>query len=103
MYALIETGGQQFKIKQGDFVKVEKLDGVVGDTVELDKVLFVQSDDGVKVGKPYVAGAKVIGEIIEQGRNKKVVVFRYIRRKGYQKKRGHRQAFTGLKIAQIIA
>jgi large subunit ribosomal protein L21 len=102
MYALIETGGQQLKVKEGDLVKVAKLTGAVGEKVELDKVLMLRTDDGVKIGKPYVAGAKVVGEIIEQGRAKKVVVFRYIRRKGYQKKRGHRQMFTGVKIAQII-
>jgi large subunit ribosomal protein L21 len=102
MYAVFETGGQQFKAQVGDLLKVEKLEGAVGDTVEIDAVLMLRTDDGVKIGSPHVAGAKVIGEIVEQGRAKKVLVVKHRRRKGYEKKQGHRQLFTALKIARIV-
>lgn len=103
MYAVIETGGQQFKVREGDILNVEKLDGDVGATVELDKVLFVRDEKDVKIGAPYVKGAKVVGEIMAQDRAKKVLVFKYKRRKGYRKKNGHRQHFTQLKISQIVS
>ncbi|NLH47624.1 MAG: 50S ribosomal protein L21 [Myxococcales bacterium] len=102
MYALIETGGQQFKVQEGDLLKVEKLAGGVGDKVELDKVMMIRGESDTKIGAPYLAGAKVIGEIVAQGKARKVVIFKYRRRKGFQKKRGHRQPFTQLKIAQIL-
>ena len=102
MYAVIETGGQQYKVSEGETLKVEKLDGDVGATVELDKVLFVRTDSEIKVGSPYVPGAKVKCEIVGQERGKKVVVFKFKRRIGYRKKRGHRQHYTRLKIAQIM-
>ena len=102
MYAVIETGGQQFKVSEGETLRVEKLDGDVGATVELDKVLFVRTDSTIKVGSPYVPGAKVIGQIIGQERSEKVVVFKFKRRTGYHKKSGHRQHYTKLKISQIV-
>ena len=102
MYALIESGGQQFKVQEGDLLKVEKLVGEVGDQVEIDHVLLIRNEEDVKIGKPYVAGAKVVGEIVQQGRFPKITIFKYKRRKGYENKRGHRQPFTQLKIAQIV-
>lgn len=102
MYAILETGGKQFRVQEGDVLKVEKLDGNVGDTIELDKVLLVRSEEDVKVGKPYVEGAKVLGEIVAQDRHKKVTVFRFLRRKDFKRKKGHRQHFTQLKISQIV-
>lgn len=102
MYAVIETGGQQFRVQEGDLVKIEKIEGGIGEQVELDKVLLIRSDQDVKVGRPYVEGAKVIGEIVDQNRAKKVIIFKYKRRKGYMKKQGHRQLFTAVKIARIV-
>jgi len=101
MYAVIETGGQQFKIAPGEQLKVDKLDGEVGASVTLDKVLMVRTDDDLKVGDPYLQGAKVTGEILEQGRHKKVIVFKFKRRKGYKRTKGHRQDFTKIKINSI--
>ena len=101
MYAVIETGGQQFKIAPGEQLKVDKLDGEVGASVTLDKVLMVRTDDDLKVGDPYLQGAKVSGEILEQGRHKKVIVFKFKRRKGYKRTKGHRQDFTKIKINSI--
>ena len=103
MYAVIETGGQQFKVAAGETLKVEKLEGDVGSEVILDKILMVKTDDGVKVGNPYLEGAQVKAEIVDQDRDKKVIVFKYKRRKGYKKMRGHRQHFTKIKISTIVA
>ncbi|HPM78891.1 MAG TPA: 50S ribosomal protein L21 [bacterium] len=103
MYALIETGGQQFKVQEGQTIKVERIEGEVGAQIELDKVLLVRSDSDVKVGAPYLNGAKVLGEIVAQDRNKKVVIFKYKRRKDYHKKVGHRQPYTALKITKITS
>jgi large subunit ribosomal protein L21 len=102
MYAVIETGGQQFRVKEGDLLKVEKLTGEIGDKIELDKVLFLRTETDTKVGSPYVEGAKVVGEIVDQNRHRKVIVFKFKRRKGFKRLRGHRQAFTALKIASIV-
>ncbi|HPQ67660.1 MAG TPA: 50S ribosomal protein L21 [bacterium] len=103
MYALIETGGQQFKVQEGQTIKVERIEGEVGAQIELDKVLLVRTDSDVKVGAPYLNGAKVLGEIVAQDRNKKVIVFKYKRRKDYHKKVGHRQPYTALKITKITS
>jgi len=100
MYAVIRTGGKQYKVAQGDLLKVEKLDGAVGDTVELDEVLMVGGDQ-VKVGNPLVAGAKVKARIVEQGKDKKVLVFHSKRRKGTRKLYGHRQPLTRLQVTAI--
>ena len=101
MYAVIETGGQQFKVKVGDTLKIEKIEGDVGQTVNFDKILLVQSDDAVKIGSPYVEGASVQSQILAQQRHRKVIVYKYKRRKGYDKKRGHRQYFTKVRITNI--
>ncbi len=101
MYAVIESGGQQLKITTGELIKLEKLPGEIGDQVTLDKVLMVKTDDDLHIGAPYLKTAKVSGEIIAQERAKKIIVFKFKRRKGYRKKQGHRQYFTQVKINSI--
>ena len=101
MYAIIETGGKQYKVAVGDKVKVEKLVVDEGGEVVFDKVIAVKGDDGLKAGAPYVEGAKVVGEVTEQGKHKKVVVVHYKPKKTIRKKNGHRQAFTQVKIEKI--
>jgi large subunit ribosomal protein L21 len=103
MYAVISTGGKQYQVAQGERIRVEKLSGAVGDTVEIDEVLLVSDGEEVKVGQPMVEGAKVLARIIEQDRAKKIVVFKKKRRKGYRRKQGHRQPFTALEIQEISA
>ena len=103
MYAVVKTGGKQYRVAEGDVVKVEKLDGEPGQTVELDEVLLVGSGADVTVGKPVVEGAKVSAEIVDQDRDRKVLVFKFRRRKRYRRKNGHRQPFTALKITAISA
>jgi len=103
MYAIIRTGGKQYQVAAGDTLRVEKLQGNIGDTVELSDVLLVADGDDVRIGRPVVDGAKVVAKIAEQGKAKKVLVFKKKRRKGYQVKRGHRQQFTALKIEEISA
>lgn len=101
MYAVIQTGGKQYKVTEGEILKVEKLDGVAGETLTIDKVLMIKDDNGTRIGSPTVQNARVVAEVIEQGRNKKVVVYKYKRRKNYRRKQGHRQAFTRIKIEKI--
>jgi len=102
MYAVIKTGGKQYRVSEGDRLRVEKLPGAVGDKLEFDQVLMVGGEK-VSVGAPLVAGAKVNAEIVGQGRSKKIVVFKIKRRKGYRRKAGHRQAFTELKVTGVSA
>jgi large subunit ribosomal protein L21 len=103
MYAVIQTGGKQYRVEPGQTVKVEKLAGDAGTQIVFDQVLLVSSGDGgdVKLGKPMVAGAKVTGEIVEQGRGDKLVVFKFRLRKNYVRRNGHRQDYTAVKIAAI--
>lgn len=101
MYAVIATGGKQYRVSEGDKVRVEKLNGDAGAKVVLDNVLMLGDGDKSQIGAPVVQGAKVEAEIIEQGRDKKVVVFKYKKRKQYRKKQGHRQSFTDLRITKI--
>ena len=103
MYAIIRTGGKQYQVEAGDTLRVEKLQGEVGDTLELSDVLLLVDGETVKVGQPVVDGAKVVAKILEQGRHKKVLVFKKKRRKGYQVKKGHRQMYTALSIETISA
>lgn len=103
MYAIIRTGGKQYQVAPGERLRVEKLTGEVGDTVELTDVLLVADGADVKVGQPVVEGAKVTAQIVEQDKAKKVLVFKKKKRKGYQVKRGHRQPYTGLEIKEISA
>lgn len=103
MYAVIQTGGKQYRVEPGKTVVVEKLDGDKGTDVVFDQVLLVSSGDGgtVNIGTPVVAGAKVTGQIVEQGRGDKLVVFKFRRRKNYVRRNGHRQSYTAVKIAAI--
>lgn len=101
MYAIIETGGKQYKVEEGSIIDVEKLDVNSGDKVTLDKVLLVSNDSGLNVGKPYVDAAKVSASVVENGKAKKVIVYKYKPKKGFHKKKGHRQPFTKLKIEAI--
>ena len=99
MFSIIETGGKQYKVKEGDKIKVEKLDGEAGAEVIFDKVLLKVSDeDKVEIGQPYLKDVKVIGEIINQGRNKKLIVYKYKPKKRERTKKGHRQMFTEVLI-----
>jgi len=102
-YAVIRTGGKQYRVSEGQLVKIEKLNGEVGDKVTLGDVLFVGGNGEVKIGAPLVADAKVTGEIVGQGKAKKVLVFKKKRRKSYSRQRGHRQHQTTLKITAIEA
>ena len=100
MYAVIKTGGKQYRVAQGDKLHVEKLPGAVGDTVALNEVLLV-GGDAIKIGTPLVAGAKVEAKIVAQDRDKKIIIFKFRRRKNYRRKQGHRQPYTQLKITGI--
>ena len=102
MYAVIKTGGKQYRVSEGDTVRVEKLDGDVGAKIQFDEVLMVGGDK-VAVGKPNVSGAKVTAEIVAQDKAKKIIVFKMKRRKTYRRKQGHRQAYTELRITGISA
>lgn len=102
MFAIIKTGGKQYRVKQGDKIKVEKLDAEVGKEVTMSEVLLLaDGDKELKIGKPLVKGAEVTGKVIKQGRAAKVIVFKYKPKKRYHKKRGHRQAYTELEITNI--
>lgn len=100
MYAIIETGGKQLKVEEGQTIYVEKLDVADGETVTFDKVLFIGGDD-VKVGTPYVEGATVTGKVEKHGRQKKIIIFKYKPKKNYRKKQGHRQPYTKVTIEKI--
>lgn len=102
MYAIIETGGKQIKVEEGQAIYVEKLGASEGDSVTFDKVLFVGGEN-VKVGSPLVAGATVTAKVEKQGRQKKLVVFKYKAKKNYHKKQGHRQPYTKVVIEKINA
>ncbi len=101
MYAVIKTGGKQYRVAQGDKLRVEKLAGNVGDTVTIGEVLRVGSGEGIKIGAPVVGGAKVEAKIVAQDRGPKVIIFKFRRRKNYRRKTGHRQPFTALEITGI--
>jgi len=101
MYAVIKTGSKQHKVSEGDVLSVEKLVGEKGAEVVFSEVLMVSDDKGVKVGKPFVEGAKVVGEIITQKKGPKLISYHMIRRKGFHKKTGHRQNLTSMKIKKI--
>ncbi len=100
MYAVIKTGGKQYRVAEGDTLQVEKLAGAAGDAIEFKDVLFV-GGDAAKVGKPLVSGAAVKAEIVSQDRGDKIIVFKMRRRKNYRRKQGHRQPYTRVKITGI--
>ena len=98
MYAVLVTGGKQYRVQEGDVLFVEKLNAEVETTVELNQILAVGKEEGLVVGKPVVEGAKVVAKVLAQGKAKKVIVFKYKRKKDYRKKQGHRQAYTKIQI-----
>ena len=102
MYAVIETGGKQYRVSEGDVVRVETLASSVGDEVSISAVHLVADGKNVQVGRPTVEGASVTGTIIEEGRGRKVIAFKKKRRKGYRRKIGHRQNYTALRIDKIV-
>jgi len=103
MYAVLVTGGKQYRVQEGDVLFVEKLNAEVETTVELNQILAVGKEEGLVVGKPVVEGAKVVAKVLAQGKAKKVIVFKYKRKKDYRKKQGHRQAYTKIQIEKIEA
>ena len=103
MYAVIESGGKQHRVVEGETLKLEKIEAATGDTIEFDRVLMVGGGDTVKIGTPVVAGGKVTAEVMAQGRHKKVKIVKFNRRKHYRKETGHRQWFTEVKITGISA
>lgn len=102
-YAIVVCGGKQVRVSEGDKVPVEKLTAAPGTTVELDKVLAYHDGKQVKFGRPHLAGCKVVGEVVTQGRGKKLMVFKDMMRKGIRKHQGHRQSYTELRITKIVA
>ncbi len=103
MYAVITTGGKQYRVQQGETIQVEKLGVEPGATVTFDQVLLVANGETVQVGTPVVSGAKVTAEVVKNGRGEKLLIYKYRRRKGYRRKTGHRQPFTAVKITGITA
>ena len=101
MYAVIRSGSKQHRVAPGDTVKVEKLPGAVGDTVELDEILMVSGEDPVSLGAPLVPGATVKATVVAQDRHRKIIVFKKKRKKQYRRTRGHRQAFTEVRVDEI--
>jgi large subunit ribosomal protein L21 len=102
LFAIIQTGGKQYRVSPGDILRVEHLPGERGDEVLLEQVLLVADGDAIQVGQPLVAGARVVSEILRQGKAKKIIVFKKKRRKKFRRKQGHRQLFTALEIKDIV-
>ena len=103
MYAVIESGGKQHRVEEGEVLKLEKLEVATGEKVKFDKILMVGEGESVKIGTPYVKGSQVTAEVLQQGRGDKVTIIKFNRRKHSQKKQGHRQWFTQVKITGIKA
>jgi large subunit ribosomal protein L21 len=103
MYAIVKSGGKQYKVCQGEVLRVEKIPGDVGSSVSFDKVLMFSDGENVNVGQPMLDNVTVNGHIVEQGKAKKIIVFKYKKRKRYRKKQGHRQKYTAVKIDSIEA
>ncbi len=101
MYVIVQTGGKQYQLKEGDTVRIERLEGEVGSQVVIDSVLAAKTDEGMKVGRPKIEGARVVGTIMRQGRAPKVLIYKFKRRKGFRRTKGHRQEFTEIRIDQI--
>ena len=97
-FAIIQTGGKQYKVSAGEKIKIEKLSAEAGDSVVFDKILLTANGEDIKIGTPYIEGAKIEGKILKQGRDKKKIVFRYHSKTRYRKKKGHRQDYTEVKI-----
>jgi large subunit ribosomal protein L21 len=103
MYAIIQTGGKQYRVAQGTDIRVEKLPGNVGDPVVFDRVLLTSDGENIDIGKPYLENVRVVGRLKRQDKDKKVLVFKYKKRKGFRKTRGHRQNFSLVSIENIEA
>lgn len=103
MYAIIKTGGKQYRVEEGDTLYVEKLAGEEGDDLQLNEVLMIGTDEGIKVGTPFVEGAYVNAKLAKHGKQKKIIVFKYKSKKGYRRRQGHRQPYTKLEIGTINA
>ncbi|MDN5332590.1 MAG: large subunit ribosomal protein [Tepidanaerobacteraceae bacterium] len=101
MYAIIETGGKQYRVSEGDVIRVEKLCAQEGETVELDRVLVVSDGEKLMVGRPVLENAKVTATVLKHGKGKKIIVFKYKPKKNYRRKKGHRQPYTEIKIEKI--
>jgi large subunit ribosomal protein L21 len=101
MYAIIETGGKQYRVKEGDTLRVEKLPFRPGETLEFDNVLLVRDGDEVRIGNPVLSGACVLAKVIAQGKSRKILVFKYKPKKNYRKRYGHRQPYTEIRIEKI--
>ncbi|KXG74631.1 50S ribosomal protein L21 [Fervidicola ferrireducens] len=101
MYAIIETGGKQYRVSEGDVIRVEKLRAQEGETVELDRVLAVSDGEKLMVGQPVLENAKVTATVLKHGKGKKIIVFKYKPKKNYRRKKGHRQPYTEIKIEKI--
>jgi large subunit ribosomal protein L21 len=100
-YAVIKTGGKQYRVSEGDEVRFERLTGEVGETIAFDQVLLTSDGETIEVGRPFVENSKVVGRITHHGKGKKVMIFKYKRRKDYRRKKGHRQQFTLVRIEDI--
>lgn len=103
MYAIIETGGKQYRVQEGDVITVEKLNVAAGENVEFDRVLALSDGNTVEVGTPVLETAKVYGSVVENGKGEKVIIFKYKSKKDYRKKQGHRQPYTMVKIESLSA
>ncbi|HWR41573.1 50S ribosomal protein L21 [Sporomusa sp.] len=103
MYAIIETGGKQYRVTEGDVLTIEKIEAAEGQTVDFDRVLTVVKDGEVVIGKPLVADAKVTAEVVSHGKGKKILVFKYKAKSNYRRRQGHRQPFTKVRIDKIFA
>jgi large subunit ribosomal protein L21 len=101
LFAIVQTGGKQYRVSPGDILRVERLPGERGDEVLLEQVLLVADGEAIQVGQPLVAGARILSEIVRQGKGKKIIVFKKKRRKKYRRKQGHRQLYTALEIKDI--
>lgn len=102
MYAVIQSGGKQYRVSQGDLITIEKLEGATGDRVEFDSVLMIGEGNQVTIGQPRLEQTRVVGTIVRQERGPKLVIYKHKRRKGYQKKQGHRQWLTLLRVSEIV-
>jgi large subunit ribosomal protein L21 len=102
MYAVIRTGGKQYRVSQGDVITIEKIEGAVGDRIEVNSVLMVGDGAQVTIGQPHLSQARVIGTIVRQDRGPKILIYKHKRRKGYQKRQGHRQWQTSLRVTDIV-
>jgi large subunit ribosomal protein L21 len=100
-YAVIRTGGKQYRVAPGDLLRLERLEGDVGSAVEFGEVLLASADDTVRIGTPLVSGARVRGTIVAQGRDRKILIFKKKRRKNYRRRRGHRQSITTVRVTEI--